>query len=196
VTTYLQELQQKFYTHLPTAPRVLRIRSIEYSSDHLNDNSYRGDYKLRRSSLRNVQASFCFIPHNIGNDHVGKVRIRLWTAAINGPIVHTPGDTRAWITMVEWCWQRKTPDLSTPELPDNTTSSHLVTSWRIGRRERWILLWKVFLFVRASDFLQSLKCYDMGPTALLPSPKEGVFLILSPFKIYHLGRVWIHEPWI
>jgi hypothetical protein len=31
--------------------------------------------------------------------------------------------------------------------------------------------------------------YDMGPTALLPRPKEGVLRILSPLKSIVLGRV-------
>jgi hypothetical protein len=56
------------------------------------------------------------------DDHVNWVRLRLWTAATNCPIVHPPGDKWAWRTMVEWCRQGKTPDSSTRALSGNPAS--------------------------------------------------------------------------
>jgi hypothetical protein len=43
--------------------------------------------------------------------HVNGVKLYLWNAAINGPIIHPPGDIWAWGAMVEWYWQRKTEEL-------------------------------------------------------------------------------------
>jgi hypothetical protein len=39
--------------------------------------------------------------------HVNGVRQCLWTAATNGPIIHSPGDLWAWGAMVEWYWWGK-----------------------------------------------------------------------------------------
>jgi hypothetical protein len=50
-----------------------------------------------------------------GDDEVDGVRLRLWTVATNGPIVHPSGDRWTWRNMAEWYRQRTTPDLS-PEL--------------------------------------------------------------------------------
>jgi hypothetical protein len=50
------------------------------------------------------------------DDHANGVRLRLWTAAINGPIVHPSGDIWVRRTVVEWYRQKKTPDSSTRAL--------------------------------------------------------------------------------
>jgi hypothetical protein len=42
---------------------------------------------------------------------------------------------------------------------------------------------KVFLFILASDFLHSIKLYDIGPSPL----KEGVLWIITALKIHHLS---------
>jgi hypothetical protein len=39
---------------------------------------------------------FCSLDTDWLIDHVDGVRLRLWTAATNGPIVHPPGDIWAW----------------------------------------------------------------------------------------------------
>jgi hypothetical protein len=36
-------------------------------------------------------------------DYVDGVRLRLWTAATNGPFAYPPGDVRSWSTMAEGC---------------------------------------------------------------------------------------------
>jgi hypothetical protein len=48
----------------------------------------------------------------LDDNHVDRVRLRLWTAATDRPIVHPLGDIWTWRTMVEWYQQVKTPDLS------------------------------------------------------------------------------------
>jgi hypothetical protein len=104
--------------------------------------------------------------------HVNWVRLCLWTAATNGPIVHPPGDIWAWRTMVEWHWQRKTPDLSTRVLRQFYQLRHLVVSKRNGRKE-WEFSLEVFVFMLASDLLHAVKSYDMGPPALLPLQRKA-----------------------
>jgi hypothetical protein len=123
-------------------------------------------------------------------------QIRMWTAVTNGPIVHSPGDIWALITMVEWCRQRKTSDSSTRALWQSYPQSHLVESGRNGRRKSWIWPWVAFLFILASDFLNSVKSYHMGPLALLPFQRKAYWGFLSLLRISHLCRVWARKLWI
>jgi hypothetical protein len=46
---------------------------------------------------------------NDHDNHVKGVRLHLWAAATNGPIVHPPGDVWALRAMMELYWQSKTP---------------------------------------------------------------------------------------
>jgi hypothetical protein len=95
------------------------------------------------------------------------VRLRLWTAATNGPTVHPPGDTstenQGGLMSVE-----ETPDSCTRALWQSYHHSHLVASRRYVPRERLILPSKASSFIFVSDFLHAVISYDMGPTALLP----------------------------
>jgi hypothetical protein len=54
-----------------------------------------------------VEKLCCHVLNRKHNDHVEGVRLRLWTAAANRPIVHTL-EIWAWTAMVEWYWQAKT----------------------------------------------------------------------------------------
>jgi hypothetical protein len=106
--------------------------------------------------------------HHVSNDdHVYGVRLRLWTAATNGPIVHPLDDTWAWRTIVDWCRRRITPWQS-------YRRSHQVANRRNGRREWWIWPCEVFLFIFASYF--AAKSYVMRPTTLLPPTLKEVVL--------------------
>jgi hypothetical protein len=58
---------------------------------------------------------------------VDGMRLRLWTAATNGPIINSPGDTWAWSTMVEWHRQGRTLDSSTRAVCQSYQENHLVT---------------------------------------------------------------------
>jgi hypothetical protein len=42
-----------------------------------------------------------------GRVHVDKATLCLWTAATNGPVVNSPGDTWIWRTTMGWYWQGK-----------------------------------------------------------------------------------------
>jgi hypothetical protein len=77
------------------------------------------------------------------------VRLCLWTAAINGPIVHPPCDTWAWKTHDELYRQLL---IRPPELSGNSTSSPLVASRRNWRRK--LLIYPLSL----SNFEHVVKC--------------------------------------
>jgi hypothetical protein len=106
------------------------------------------------------------------DDHVDKVRLRLWTAATNGPIVYPPGDMWEWKTMVEWCRQRKTPDSSTRALWQAFQQSYLVATRRNGRRGWWIWLCEVFcsylqVFITCHNILHGLRLYFSANEVML-----------------------------
>jgi hypothetical protein len=128
-------------------------------------------------------------------DHVDGMRLRLWTATTNGPIVYPSGGIWAWKTMVEWYRQRKTSD-SALELPGNPTSSRIVASRRSGWNKWWIRPWKVSLFIRSKWFLHTIKSYDMGPSNLLSLQRRVCCAFLSPLKMHGLFRVWTRDPWV
>jgi hypothetical protein len=60
------------------------------------------------------------------DDHIDEVRVCLWTAAKNWPIVHLPDDTWAWRDLTECYRQGKTPDLSIRVLWQSYQNSHPV----------------------------------------------------------------------
>jgi hypothetical protein len=69
------------------------------------------------------------------NDHVDGVRLRLWTAATNGPTVHPPGDD---YKHGEPWWNNANRGklmIYPPELSGNPTNSHLVASKEDGLKE-------------------------------------------------------------
>jgi hypothetical protein len=129
-------------------------------------------------------------------DHVDGVRVRLWTAASNGSIIHFPVDIWAWRTMVKWYWQGKTLDLSTTALPGNPTAEPYSSKSGGTSQKEMNLAFEVHLFTLRSYFLHAAKFYNMKPIALLPLRRKVCCGFLSPLKIHHLGRVWTGEPWI
>jgi hypothetical protein len=92
----------------------------------------------------------------------------------------SPGDIWAWRTMVEWCRQKKTPDSYTRALWQFYHQSDLIGSRRNGQRELWIWPCELFLFILASDFVNAVKPYDMGPPALLLLRRKLCCRLLSP----------------
>jgi hypothetical protein len=76
----------------------------------------------RRSWLKVARMIERHIKHGGQGDrrlvvHVGGVRLCLWTAANNSPLVHSPGDIWTWGAMVEWYWQGKTEELEEKAIP-------------------------------------------------------------------------------
>jgi hypothetical protein len=121
-------------------------------------------------------------------DDVDGMRLRLWTAATNRPIVYPLGDTWAWITMVKWFWQRKTPDSFTRALWYSYQQSHLVASRRNRQREWWIWPCKVFLLILASDLLTCRKIL-WHEASLLPLQRKACCRFLFPLKIHPLAGI-------
>jgi hypothetical protein len=102
------------------------------------------------------------------NDYVDWMRLCLWTATTNGPIVHPPGDIWAWKTMLDVVdWGKlpiRPPEGSLAILPAEPSSSK---SGGSGQRVWWILSTEYF-FHTHRVLLHALKSYNMEPPALLP----------------------------
>jgi hypothetical protein len=122
------------------------------------------------SKRTRISASFLLFQFNNSvdddHDHVDRVITRLWSTAAKGPIVHPPGDIWAWMTMVEWYWQRKTPDSSTRAL---LQSYQQLSSNKAGGNGEWNNEFGLtkYSFHTSKVSLTCHKNYDMGPTALL-----------------------------
>jgi hypothetical protein len=85
------------------------------------------------------------------DDHVGGVRIHLWTVATIVQVSYEHGET--WRNDIDrWNILIRPPDLS-----GNSTSWHHVASRRNVRRELWIWSCQEFLFMLASAFLHVIK---------------------------------------
>jgi hypothetical protein len=89
------------------------------------------------------------------NYHVVSVRLCLWAADTSGPAGHPLRNIWAWRTTVEWCRQAKTP-------PERSGKE------RGPRWMKWWILYKKYSFHNRRVILHALKCYEMGPPALLP----------------------------
>jgi hypothetical protein len=114
------------------------------------------------------------------DDDVDPARLSLWTAATNGPIVHSPGDIWAWRNTVEWYRQSKT-DSSTRALWQYC--QHLPSSEVGGTRDgNDTFFLTTYLFILRKVQQHVVKPFDMGPTALLLRTKSCCGL--SPLKIY------------
>jgi hypothetical protein len=113
------------------------------------------------------------------------VRRLLSIAATNGPIVHSLSDIWAWITMVEWCCQRKTAESSTRASLQSYYRSHLMGSRRNVRKKWEFGLAKYFCkWYTCKWFLHAQKSYDMLVPALLPLRRQVCCGFLSFLNIH------------
>jgi hypothetical protein len=87
--------------------------------------------RISETSAYFTETTHCYIPEgniSLPEDsscfvRVGGVRLRLWTAATNRPVVHPPGDIWAWRATVEWYWQGKTRRTRRKTCPSATSSA-------------------------------------------------------------------------
>jgi hypothetical protein len=109
------------------------------------------------------------------------VRLRLWTAATNGPVVHPPGDTWAWRTMVELYQQGKTPVSPTTALRKSYQQSSSSRVGRTGEGNDEFCLTK-YLFHTSKGSLTCHKFLRDGADSFTFPPKEGVLQIFIALK--------------
>jgi hypothetical protein len=138
---------------------------------------------LRQLKILAEISSYAVLP--LGNnvvchDHVDGVRIRLWTATTNKPIVQPPADIRAWRTMTEWHQQGSLP-IRPPELSGNPTSSHLVVKQEVHAKE--IMNFAVRSNINTlNGYLICHKILSHGASGFTFPPKEGVLRIFVALK--------------
>jgi hypothetical protein len=111
-----------------------------------------------------------------------RVRLHLWTAATSRPLVYLPGDIWAWRTMVEWCWQKKTPDSSTRALWQSYQDSCLVASRR-NLVKGMMNMTLQSIFVHTSKwFFACLKILQHEVSGYTSPVKEGMLQIFISLK--------------
>jgi hypothetical protein len=110
--------------------------------------------------------------------HVDGVRLRLWTAATNGPIVHPPGDI--------WAGEPWRNDVGRgelihpPRLSCNATSSNLVANQVYMAKKIINLALRVFFFHSCKCSFSYRKILRHGADGLLPLRRKACCGFLSP----------------
>jgi hypothetical protein len=119
------------------------------------------------------------------DDHIDGVKLRLWTAAVDGAIVHPPGNIQVWRTMVEWYRQKETPDSSTRALWQSYQQSHLLAKHKELAKEITNLVLRIIFVhtskvsltcLRGDSFTCSLKESVLRNSIVLksPEPSDGI----------------------
>jgi hypothetical protein len=128
--------------------------------------------------------------HYHRHHHVDWVRLRLWTATINGQVIGM------WVyrTVVEWYRQGKTPDSSTRALWQSYRQS---SNSKAGGTDKIIyeLCLTKYLFHVSERSLTCRKILRHGADCFTYLLMEGVLrLFISLNKFFVLGRIWTREP--
>jgi hypothetical protein len=113
------------------------------------------------------------------DDHVDGMRLRLWTAAINGNIVIPSSE----MSMENHGGMILTG--SSSKLSGNPTTRVIQEQIRRNWQRKW-RIWpsEISLFILRRILKHSVKSFDMGPTALHPLRRKVCCWFLSTLKIH------------
>jgi hypothetical protein len=121
------------------------------------------------------------------------VRIRLWTAGTNGPVVYS----------FKWCMSKEnhgeiissgeTPCLFTRALWHSCQQSSSNKSGGTAKEMMDFCLTKYHF--HASKGSLTCRKISQGPTALLLLQRKACWDFLSPLKSIFFSRAWSREPW-
>jgi hypothetical protein len=116
------------------------------------------------------------------------VRLHLWTAANNRPIVHPPGDIWVWRT---W-WN---DNVVKGKTTDSTTSDIWQQVGGTGERDENLALHNISVHT-CKWYFTCCKILWHGASGFIPLQRKACCGFLSPLKIHRLGRVWTRKPWV
>jgi hypothetical protein len=116
------------------------------------------------------------------------MRLHLWTAASNRPIVHPPGDIWVWRT-----WWNDNVDKG--KTTDSTTSDIWQQAEGMGERDENLALHNISVHT-CKWYFTCCKILWHGASGFIPLQRKACCGFLSPLKIHRLGRVWTREPWV
>jgi hypothetical protein len=133
---------------------------------------------------------------DFNDDRVEGIRMCLWTAATNGPIVHPP----SWYMSMEnhdgMLSAGESPDSSSRALWQSYQQNHLVAKQEYTWQRKWWIWPSTHL---CSYFEVIFTCRIIlrhRADGFVPLWRKACYGFLLPLKIYLLYRFWTLEPWM